>query len=116
MVTKLLKDSRGNTLADSIAVASSFWSRTKGLLGKKSLSFDEGLLITNCSSIHMFGMRMPLDIVFLSEDFTVLALRKKLSPFWLASHSKARHTLELAAGAVEQLGIEIGDKVSIEGL
>lgn len=110
----MLKDSTGKTLACSIAVADSFWKRAKGLLGRKSVELDEGLLLVNCSSVHMIGMRISLDVLFLDENYSVLSLRERLSPFKTASHKSAKHTLELAAGAAHKYGINVGDRIRLE--
>ena len=48
-----------------IHVARSFLQRARGLLGRAPLAADEALLIRPCSSIHTFGMRFAIDVVFI---------------------------------------------------
>lgn len=98
-------------IADSVRWADTFWKRFIGLMGKKTMEKGEGLLLKNCSSIHCFFMRFPIDVVYLSEDWTVLEI-ETLKPWSLGSRiKKARHTLELAAGSV--IPYIIGEKLEI---
>jgi len=41
-------------------------TRNKGLLGRNSLASGEGLWIVPCEAIHTFGMRFPIDLVYLT--------------------------------------------------
>ena len=47
--------------------------RTKGLLGRAGMADDEGLWIPT-SSIHMFGMRFAIDVVYADREGRVLKL------------------------------------------
>jgi trehalose synthase len=82
-------------LGRRVAVASSFHSR---LLGLAHLDRDEvgpGLLIPACSSVHTFGMRFPLDLVFLDRDGRPLSIRREVPPRRVAWDRRARAVLEL---------------------
>jgi uncharacterized membrane protein (UPF0127 family) len=58
----------------------------------------------------MIGMRCPLDVVFLDGSGEVLATYRAVNPGWRArGHPNATHTLELAAGALEESGTTVGD-------
>lgn len=94
-------------------VADTFWSRLRGLLGRRELHADESLLLSPASSIHMFFMRFPIDAVFLDSDLTVLATREALRPWRLASCRGARSVLELPAGACKRLSIRPGDRLEL---
>ena len=48
-------------------------TRRKGLLGRSGLADDEGLWIPT-SSIHMFGMRFAIDVVYADREGRVLKL------------------------------------------
>lgn len=87
-----------------VYVARNFVSRLKGLLDRKSLSDNEGLLITKCSSIHMIGMRFPIDVIWLSADGRVMRIDQNVpAGFHFRSCIRARHALEVAAGATDSL-------------
>ena len=64
--------SRDADLADHATVADNFWRRLRGLLGRSGLEAGEGLVIRPCNSVHMLGMRFPLDVLYLDRAGTVL--------------------------------------------
>lgn len=76
-------DTGGIALSD-VRVPGSFLQRARGLLGSDKLGPSEGLLLENCSSIHMFGMRFALDIVFLDREGTVIKIVENLAPWRMA--------------------------------
>ena len=57
---------RGTVIAERAAVADTVTSRLRGLIGRAKLESGEGLVLTPCGRIHMFMMRIPLDVIFLS--------------------------------------------------
>lgn len=95
-------------LADNVIIADTFWGRLKGLMGRKSLAAGEGLLLTRCSAIHCFFMRMTIDAVYLSAQMTVLG-KETIPPWKIGKHfNKTANVLELAAGSAN---VAIGDKL-----
>ena len=90
------------------AVAESFSLRLLGLMGLESEEV-EPLLFPSCRSIHTFGMKTPIDIVWL-EGERVVAVMPELPP---RRHARAPAceggrrgvaALELAPGYAERLG------------
>ena len=66
-------------LATTVAVSAR--QRLGGLLGTRSFpSATDALLIPACSSVHTFGMRYPIDVVWLSPSLTVLAIDGPVMP------------------------------------
>ena len=49
--------------------ATTFWARLKGLMGQTEFV---PMLIPNCRAVHTFGMKVPLDLVWLDADYNVL--------------------------------------------
>lgn len=100
------------------ALADGLWSRGKGLLGRVDLPQDEGILLVPGASIHMFGMKFPIDAVFLTREDIVtdwvenLAIGKTYTSKNRAG--KPHSTLELRAGTVARIGLQIGDKIERE--
>lgn len=94
------------------AHARHFFTRLRGLLGRSSLPGNEGLLITPCKQIHTVGMRFAIDVVFLDKHGVVVSCVHDLKSSRFASARGARHTLELAAGAISKLKITAGDQLS----
>ncbi len=98
-------------LADNVKIADTFFSRLKGLMGKKSLADGEGLLLTRCSAIHCFFMRITIDAIYLSAQMTVLG-KETIPPWKVGKHfKKTANVLELAAGSAN---VAIGDKLQID--
>jgi uncharacterized membrane protein (UPF0127 family) len=56
-----------------------------------------GLLIPGCRSVHTFGMRFPLDLIFLDLNWRPVSLRRSVPPGRLAFERRARAVLELPA-------------------
>jgi len=56
-----------------------------------------GLLIPRCSSVHTFGMRFALDLVFLDRDGRPCSVRRAVAPRRLAWDRRASAVLELPA-------------------
>ena len=50
------------------------------MLARPAPSPGEGLLLTPCSSVHMYGMRFPLDVAFLDRGGAVVAIYPSLTP------------------------------------
>lgn len=101
---------RGTTLGTRVGIADRWWSRARGLLGRGPLADGEGLFLAPCRAVHMWGMRFPLDIVFVDERGAVVALYHGLRPgrrsHW---HGDAHAAVELPSGTLEASGTEEGD-------
>jgi len=104
---------RGSVLGTAVGVADRWWPRLRGLLGRPGLREGEGLLLTPCRSIHMFGMSFPLDVAFTDPRGTVVAAYAALPPGartrW---HRQAKHALELPAGTLAASGTRPGDTLT----
>jgi uncharacterized membrane protein (UPF0127 family)/tetratricopeptide (TPR) repeat protein len=104
---------RGRTLGDRVAVADRWWTRLRGLLGRPPLRPGEGLLITPCRGVHMFGMRYPLDVAFVDGAGGVVALYHALAPGRRTRmHRGAEHALELPAGVLRETETREGDTLA----
>ncbi len=107
---------QNKVLIDSCGVATDFFSRFMGLMGKSSLSENEALCFPNCNSIHTFFMRIPIDVLFLSREGRVVEILGSLSPWkMLLPRRGVKHTLEMKAGRAQGLGIQVGDQLECEG-
>lgn len=111
---RVLLAERDVVVAEKLRVALNPWTRLRGLLGTAQLDWDEGLLIRPCASVHTFFMRYPIDLVFLAEGGEVVGLRQALPPWRITPYFPALCTLELAAGRVEAVGLEMGERVVFE--
>jgi DNA-binding response OmpR family regulator/uncharacterized membrane protein (UPF0127 family) len=98
MALRRLRDLPSATvLGHEVRVATGARAR---LLGLSHLDREEaapGLLIPRCSSIHTFGMRFALDLVFLGADGRPCSVRREVPPRRLARDRRAVAVLELPA-------------------
>ena len=94
-----------------IEVADSFFTRLRGLMGRKSLADGQGLLIAPCSSIHMCFMRFAIDAVYIDRDYEILKIVSGLRP-WLGLSwcSGAWAVIELKNGEAMKYGLTVGDR------
>jgi uncharacterized membrane protein (UPF0127 family) len=113
MVT--LRKRGGEVVCERCGLADRMLPRMRGLLGRRSLERDEGLLLRPAPSIQTFFMRFPIDAVFLDREGTVLKVRAALRPWRFAGCRGAHATLELAAGAARQRAIGEGDRIELAG-
>ena len=108
-------DERGAVVCARCALATNTFRRMKGLLGRRSLDDDEGLLIRPTSSIHTWFMRFPIDVVFLDRELHVVRVAEDVRA-WRAVHAKgARVVLELPAGAAARAGLHAGAQLALSG-
>ncbi len=105
----------GGLLLDRLRFARTIRTRTKGLLGRRELAPGEGLAFRE-KSIHMFFMRMSLDIVFCDEDLRVVKVVPDLAPWRMAGCAQARYVLEIGPGEARRLAIEAGTVLAVEPL
>ncbi len=95
-------------------MAEKFFDRLKGLLGRKALPAGECLWIKQCKGIHTFGMRFPIDAVFLDREKHVVAIKKDLKPNRVTKvFFRAESVLELPAGTIDVTATEAGHEIEI---
>ncbi len=112
---KIFNQTRNALLADKVVVADTFFSRTKGLLGKQSLEANEALIIRRCNSIHTFFMRFNMDAVFIDSKNKVIGLREDMSPGKISRiYLKAHSVVELPAKKISQTQTQIDDELRFE--
>jgi uncharacterized membrane protein (UPF0127 family) len=97
----------GRSLLERLRFARGLASRTRGLLGRRDLPQGEGLAFRE-KSIHMFFMRMSLDIVFCDGDLRIVRIVDSLSPWRMAGCRRARYVLEIGPGEAARLGLHEG--------
>jgi len=76
-------------------------SRRKGLAKLDSLPGDYGLLIPRCPSVHTFGMRFALDLIWLGKGGVVVRVDRDVPPRRMRICTRARSVVETAAGEAD---------------
>jgi uncharacterized protein len=109
---KAINEATGKNIADNLVVAGTLLARMKGLLGRNSLPSGEGLLIKSCMGIHTFGMKYPLDIVFLNRENRVVAVKRNMPPNRVTGLCfSASSVLELPVGTLDSSETSPGDTI-----
>jgi len=67
---------RAEPLGFEVPVATTWLTRLLGLAFLLRHRAGAGLLIPRCRSVHTFGMRFPLDVLFLDGEGRVIELRR----------------------------------------
>lgn len=104
---------RNCVLADQVRRAEDSASRRRGLLDINELNGNSGLWINPCEAVHTFGMRIPLDVVFLDRALRVKKIASHLKPQRIAFCLTARSVLEIKAGIATDSGLQCGDQLSV---
>lgn len=107
--------SKNIVIATQVKVAKNFFTRTIGLLSRKSLSKEEGLVIKPCSSIHTFFMKFAIDVLFINKKGQIIALYENVKPWKiLPLHFTSSYVIELPAGTILDKNIDKGDVVRVD--
>ena len=117
---RIVNKTKNIVISEDAGLAISPLSRARGLM----LSKQRDLVLVsprediNSSSIHMFLMLYPIDVLWLDSGWVVVSIRKDIPPFNLLKPDtwrvykpieKARYVIELGVG---DLGTtEIGDEI-----
>jgi uncharacterized membrane protein (UPF0127 family) len=101
-------------LGDAVDIADSSRKRRTGLLKHTALPRGEGLYITPCEGVHTFGMKFPIDVLFVSRDKRVLKVRPAIPPARISLCLRAHSVIELPAGTAEETGTGVGDQLEFE--
>jgi uncharacterized membrane protein (UPF0127 family) len=70
-----------------IVAARSFRARLLGLALRRRAPPGRALLLPRCRSVHTFGMRFPLDLVWLDREGRVIAVEESVPTRPLSSSS-----------------------------
>lgn len=113
-LVRVVNQTRGTTVGDSVEVASTSLTRLCGLLGRRAVEAGGGLWIMPSSGVHTMFMRFPIDVVGLDRDRRVVKLWPNLRPWRVTSVSMKMHSvIELAADTIRETRIEVGDLLEV---
>jgi uncharacterized membrane protein (UPF0127 family) len=99
-----------------IEIADDVYSTQSGLMYRSSMDNNQGMLFifpdTNNRSFYMKNTQIPLDIIFISENKTIVSIQKNAEPMnetSLPSEAPAKYVLEVNAGLSDTWSLEKGD-------
>jgi uncharacterized membrane protein (UPF0127 family) len=82
----------------TLHVARAFGERRRGLAKMAPLPPEHALHILKCNSVHTFGMRFALDLVWLARDGRVVRVDHDVRPRRMKLCVRARSVVEAPAG------------------
>lgn len=113
-MAQLWNATKDRRLLADLRVASTAWTRLKGLLGTDSLGEDEGLWIHSCNSVHTFFMKYPIDCVFLDRSLRVKSVVENVVPGRIVwPRWGAVSVIEIRGGSARRIGVERGDQLHV---
>lgn len=106
---------QGCVVATNVVRAETEAARVVGFLAKRHVDADDGIWFPRCNSIHTFGMRAKIDVVFLDDRSRVTRIVEAAGPWRLLyAGSRAAHAVELAAGSAQRTGLAVGDVLALD--
>jgi len=84
-------------------LAHTWRARLLGLALMPRLDRDEALVIPHCTSVHTFGMRFELDVVFVDREWQPIYVEYGVGPRRVLRSRFARSVIEVVAGEAGRL-------------
>src|SRR3979411_963768 len=105
---------RNEMLAESGELADNMWTRFWGLMGRRDLPAGGGLVLQPGGGIHMWFMKIPLDVIHVDKRDRVTHVLRGIKPWRFGPlFVGGKRAIELPEGAAERT--QVGDEVDIEG-
>lgn len=102
------------TVVAHIIHANTFFTRLKGLMGRKTLPRDTGLLLEPCDSVHTFYMQFPIDVIFLNKENKVMHIEHNMKPSQIGKRIKgAKKVLEVNGGIAATMNLQPGGVIDL---
>ena len=102
---------QGDIVCGHCLLADTPWTRLRGLLGRRGLGAQEGLLLRPVNAIHTLFMRFPIDVVFLDRDYEIVKIVGAVRPWRFAAARRAKVVLELPAGTATRARLRVGERL-----
>jgi uncharacterized membrane protein (UPF0127 family) len=102
---------RRTRIASRVEVADSGAKRSKGLLGRVGLAPGEAIWIVPCESVHTFGMKFAIDLIYLDRHLRIRKIRSNVRPWRISGCLTAHSVVELASGSIRTMDAQVGDLV-----
>ncbi len=120
--TLVLKTDNGDHTY-TVEIAKGAGEKARGLMFRRTLPKDRGMIFLydppQATSMWMRNTFIPLDIIFITEQGTVLRIEANTEPFStdiINSGGETAAVLELNGGEAEKVGLKPGDRVVFPGI
>ncbi|MFD1163741.1 DUF192 domain-containing protein [Hwangdonia seohaensis] len=102
-----------------IEIADTDYDIQTGLMYRNSMEGNQGMLFVfddvTERSFYMKNTKIPLDLIFIDGNNTIVSFQKNAKPFdesSLPSNAPAKYVLEINAGLVDTWKLSVGDSMS----
>ncbi len=103
---ELIHAATGIVLASQLKAADTWWRAGVGLLGCRTLEAGKGLWLPGVRSVHTFGMRFGIDLLFLDGDFVCTGWMSQVMPGrFVVGPGETRSVVELAVGTLGRVSM-----------
>jgi uncharacterized protein len=111
---KILDKNKNTVLAENAVIAATFFTRMRGLLGRKGLEAGQAMVIKSCTSVHTFFMQFTIDVVFVDKNNRVVKTISNLRPWrFTPFYPAASYCIEFPAGTISARSITSGTEVAL---
>jgi len=107
-----------------VEIAETSEEQALGLMFRDSMPADQGMLFIFPNeaprSFWMKNTRIPLDIIYFDKDLKMVSISADTPPCRVnrcpsyPSKAPAKYVLELNAGTVSELGVGVGDRLTVD--
>jgi uncharacterized membrane protein (UPF0127 family) len=101
-----------------IEIADNEYETQTGLMYRTKLKTNHGMLFIfpniDYRSFYMKNTKIPLDIIYIDENKTIVSFQKNAKPFnetSLPSEAPAKYVLEINAGLSDEWQLAVGDSI-----
>lgn len=110
----VMNESNEQILIINGTLANHFPSRLRGLLGLKKMEDGQGLMIVPCNMVHTIGMKISIDVLFVSEEGYILDVIHSMKPGKVSPRVKnAKYVIELPPGKANDTDTVPGHMLSV---
>jgi hypothetical protein len=110
---RVVNRTRGSVLAERAELADNIWTRFMGLMGRGELPPGAGLVLKPGGGIHMWFMRIPLDVVHVDKRDRVTHVLRGIRPWRFGPLFVGnKFAIELPSGAAD--ATQVGDQIDVE--
>ena len=111
---KVINSTKNVVICENCGLADRIPTRIKGLIGRKVLKNDEGLVITGCRSIHSVFMQFPICAIFIDKKGKVVKILDNFRTYRMSGYYyKADKVIELPPWKAKETKTEVGDVIII---
>lgn len=121
----ILKKAASDSIIKSIdiEIADDEYQTQTGLMYRDSMENNQGMLFifpeAEYHSFYMKNTRIPLDIIYIDSDKTIVSIQKDAKPFdetSLPSDAPAQYVLEINGGLADKWNLAVGDVIEYSSL